>query len=177
MSVSLKSLIERLTPAARQALEQAANRALGRTHFEVEIEHVLLALLDQQDNAAQAALLALGIPADTLGRELDAAQDSFRTGNTRNPVLSAWLPRWLEKARLLASMEHSEADISTLDLLLALWHDDALRNAVQSSSRSLAAQGRYGGAARRLSRAAPPRRRRQCIACRPPGTGRRRHGT
>ncbi|WP_159877067.1 type VI secretion system ATPase TssH [Aquitalea denitrificans] len=154
MSVSLKSLIERLTPAARQALEQAASRALGRTHFEVEIEHVLLALLDQQDNAALAALLALGLPIDQLGRELDAAQDSFRSGNTRNPVLSAWLPRWLEKAWLLASMEHGESDISTLDMLLTLWRDDTLRNAVQDSSRTLAVQDSslLNGAYRELRR-------------------------
>ncbi|WP_137009664.1 type VI secretion system ATPase TssH [Aquitalea aquatilis] len=140
MSVSLKSLIERLTPTARQAVEQAASRALARTHFEVEIEHVLLAMLDQADNAALSALQALGLPVVQVNRELDAALDAFRSGNTRNPVLSAWLPQWLEKAWLLASMEYGQDSISTLDLLLVLWRDDALRNALQSGSRSLARQ-------------------------------------
>jgi type VI secretion system protein VasG len=140
MSVSLKSLIERLTPTARQAVEQAASRALARTHFEVEIEHVLLAMLDQADNAALSALQALGLPVAQVNRELDAALDAFRSGNTRNPVLSAWLPQWLEKAWLLASMEYGQDSISTLDLLLVLWRDDALRNALQSGSRSLARQ-------------------------------------
>ncbi|MDR1660926.1 MAG: type VI secretion system ATPase TssH, partial [Azoarcus sp.] len=111
MTTSLKSLISRLTPIARRAVEEAASRALARTHFEVEIEHVLLALLDQTDNAFVAALRASGADSARLERNLDAALDGFRTGNTRNPVLSIWLPRWLERAWLIASAEWGEADI------------------------------------------------------------------
>ncbi|MFB9160295.1 Clp protease N-terminal domain-containing protein, partial [Chromobacterium violaceum] len=148
MSVSLKSLIDRLTPTARQAIEQAASRALARTHFEIEIEHVLLAMFDQDDNAALAALRALGADLGRVERELDAALDNFRSGNTRNPVLSSWLPKWLEKAWLLASAEHGQDSVSTLDLLLALWQDDALRGALQSGAPALARQdaGRLSGA-------------------------------
>jgi type VI secretion system protein VasG len=138
MSVSLKSLIDRLTPTARQAIEQAASRALARTHFEIEIEHVLLAMFDQDNNAALAALRALGADLSRLERELDAALDAFRSGNTRNPVLSGWLPKWLEKAWLQASAEHGQDNVSTLDLMLALWQDDALRGALQSGAPALA---------------------------------------
>ncbi|MBN3006657.1 type VI secretion system ATPase TssH [Chromobacterium alkanivorans] len=148
MSVSLKALIDRLTPTARQAIEQAASRALARTHFEIEIEHALLAMFDQDNNAALAALHALGADLPRIERELEAALDAFRSGNTRNPVLSAWLPKWLEKAWLLASAEQGQADVSTLDLLLALWQDEALRGALQSGSAALARQdaGRLQGA-------------------------------
>ncbi len=138
MSISLKALIERLTPVARQAVEQAASRALSRTHFEVEIEHVLLALLAQDQHAALAALRSLGAPLNRIEDELDNALDCFRSGNTRNPVLSSWLPKWLEKAWLLASTEFNQHDVSTLDLLLALWRDPALRGALQSGSPTLA---------------------------------------
>nr|WP_199067022.1 type VI secretion system ATPase TssH [Chromobacterium sp. ASV5] len=140
MSVSLKSLIDRLTPTARQSIEQAASRALSRTHFEIEIEHALLAMLDQDNNALLAALRALGADLPRIERELDAALEAFRSGNTRNPVLSGWLPKWLEKAWLLASAEHGENDVSTLDLLLALLSDDALRGALQSGAPTLARQ-------------------------------------
>ncbi|MCP1293262.1 type VI secretion system ATPase TssH [Chromobacterium sp. S0633] len=148
MSVSLKALIDRLTPTARQAIEQAASRALARTHFEIEIEHALLAMFDQDNNAALAALHALGADLPRIERELEAALDAFRSGNTRNPVLSAWLPKWLEKAWLLASAEQGQDDVSTLDLLLALWQDEALRGALQSGSAALARQdaGRLQGA-------------------------------
>nr|WP_294864461.1 type VI secretion system ATPase TssH [uncultured Pseudogulbenkiania sp.] len=137
MSVSLKSLIERLTPLARQSVEQAASRALSRTHYEIEIEHVLLTLLDQDMNAARAALPAAGGDLADLQRGLEGALDGFRTGNTRNPVLSAWLPKWLEKAWLLASAEFGQESVSTLDLLLALLRDESLRPAVQSSCPAL----------------------------------------
>ncbi|MDR0702321.1 MAG: type VI secretion system ATPase TssH, partial [Azoarcus sp.] len=137
MTTSLKSLISRLTPIARRAVEEAASRALARTHFEVEIEHVLLALLDQTDNAFVAALRASGADSARLERNLDAALDGFRTGNTRNPVLSIWLPRWLERAWLIASAEWGEADISSFDLLLAILTDDGLRGALQFSGEAL----------------------------------------
>ncbi|WP_434630270.1 type VI secretion system ATPase TssH [Chromobacterium sp. CV08] len=148
MSVALKSLIDRLTPTARQAIEQAASRALARTHFEIEIEHVLLAMFDQDDNAALAALRALGADLSRVERELDAALDNFRSGNTRNPVLSSWLPKWLEKAWLSASAERGQDKVSTLDLLLALWQDEALRGTLQSGAPALARQdaGRLDGA-------------------------------
>ena len=94
-------------------------------------------MLDQDNNAALSALIALAAPMDRIDQELDAALDGFRSGNTRNPVLSAWLPRWLEKAWLVASAEQMSSDISTLDLLLALIRDESLRGALHSTTPSL----------------------------------------
>jgi len=131
MTVPLKALIERLTPQARQSLEQAASRALSRTHFDVEIEHVLLAMLDQPGNAALSGLAAVGVSLAVVETALLQALDSFRSGNSRNPVLSAMLPKWLEAAWLSASATHGQQQVSTLDLLLSLGEDDALRAAVQ----------------------------------------------
>ena len=132
-SIPLKPLVGRLTPVSRRALEEAANRALARTHHEIEIEHVVLALLDQTDNAFTAALSALGADTAQLERNLEKTLDSFRSGNTRNPVFSVWLPRWLERAWLIASAGRDEGNISSLDLLLALLTDDTMRGAVLSS--------------------------------------------
>ncbi|WP_047395345.1 type VI secretion system ATPase TssH [Chitinibacter sp. ZOR0017] len=138
MSTPLKSLINRLTPTARRAVEEAASRALSRSHFEIEIEHVVLALLSQDDNAGVAALRSLGSNIEQIERELDRALEQFRTGNTRNPVLSSLLPKWLEKAWLMASTEFGQDDVSTLDLLLALVRDDALKATIHSSAATLA---------------------------------------
>lgn len=167
MSTSLKALVDRLTPTARQCIEQAASRALSRTHFEVEIEHVLLALLDQDQNAARSALAAGGVDPVRVERELEAALDTFRSGNTRNPVLSSWLPKWLEKSWLLASAEFAQTQTSTLDLLLTLLRDDALRSALSGSVPALyrlsadalqqgyAALRQHGGEAGDVAPAAP----------------------
>jgi type VI secretion system protein VasG len=47
MTTTLKTLITKLNRSCRTAAEQAASLTLSRGHFEVDIEHLLLALLDQ----------------------------------------------------------------------------------------------------------------------------------
>jgi ATP-dependent Clp protease ATP-binding subunit ClpA len=46
MGVNLKSLIGKLNDTMRLALEGAAGLCLVRTHYDIEIEHVLATLLD-----------------------------------------------------------------------------------------------------------------------------------
>ena len=46
MSVNLKSLIGKLNDTVRGTLEGAAGLCLSRTHYDVEIEHFLVKLLD-----------------------------------------------------------------------------------------------------------------------------------
>ncbi|XZG71798.1 type VI secretion system ATPase TssH [Chitinibacteraceae bacterium HSL-7] len=139
MTTPLKALVAKLTPAARRALEDAASRALGRSHFEIDVEHVITALIDQDDNALCAALRASPVVPSKLTRELDAALDSFKSGNTRNPVLSDTLPHWLEQAWLAASTAHGETDISSLDLLIALFSSDKLKLQTLATLPSLGA--------------------------------------
>ena len=46
---NLKSLIEKLNTACRKSLESAAGLCLSHTHYDVELEHFLIKLLDIQD--------------------------------------------------------------------------------------------------------------------------------
>ena len=130
----LKTLVKRLTPISHRAFNDAANRTLSRTHHEIEIEHVLLALLDQTDNAMSAALRALGTDIDRLQRDIEQAVDGFRSGSTRNPLFSVSLAKWLERAWMIASAGRGEENLSSLDLLLALLADDTLRSTITSSA-------------------------------------------
>jgi type VI secretion system protein VasG len=50
MSVNLKSLIGKLNHETRNAVEAAAGICLSRTHYDVEIEHFLVKLLDASDS-------------------------------------------------------------------------------------------------------------------------------
>ena len=45
MTTNLKSLIGRLGHICRNAMEAAAGMCMSRTHYEVEVEHVLLKLM------------------------------------------------------------------------------------------------------------------------------------
>ena len=46
MNVNLRSLIGKLNTTTRNALEGAAGLCLSRTHYDMEIEHFLMKLLD-----------------------------------------------------------------------------------------------------------------------------------
>ena len=46
MGVNMRALIGKLNDPARRALENAAGFCLSRTHYEVEMEHYLMKLLD-----------------------------------------------------------------------------------------------------------------------------------
>jgi len=49
MAVNLRSLIGKFNSATRSATEAAAGLCLARTHFDVELEHYLLKLVDSTD--------------------------------------------------------------------------------------------------------------------------------
>ena len=61
MSVNLKSLIAKLNPAARGAVESAAGLCVSSTHYDVEIEHFLAKLLDRTDNDFAYVLKHFGV--------------------------------------------------------------------------------------------------------------------
>ena len=50
MNVSLKPLIGKLNHATRSALEAAAGLCVSRTHYDVEVEHYLMKLLESQSD-------------------------------------------------------------------------------------------------------------------------------
>ena len=52
--MNLKSLIGKLNDSTRGAMEAAAGLCLARTHYDIEVEHFLLKLLDSSDNDAAA---------------------------------------------------------------------------------------------------------------------------
>ena len=133
MTTNLKSLISKLNPTCRRGLESAANLALSRTHYEVDIEHLLVELLDAQDADCTVILRAFEVsPADLLS-DLLAALARFKNGNTRNPVLAERIPLWMETAWLLASVDYGATRLRSGFLLLALLATPALFRPVEAS--------------------------------------------
>ena len=63
--------LDRLTDAARAALEKAFQRAAELRHASVEPEHLLFALLDASDGPTTALLQSLHVPIDRLRSRLD----------------------------------------------------------------------------------------------------------
>ena len=70
MGVNLRALIGKLNDETRTALEAAAGLCLSRTHYDVEIEHYLMKLLDQTDGDCAAILKHYGVDRSRLAAEL-----------------------------------------------------------------------------------------------------------
>jgi type VI secretion system protein VasG len=131
---NLKSLISRLNPTCRSATEAAANLCMSRTHYEVDLEHLLVKLLEQDSNDVNRLLHHYGISGSHLEKDLFAEMDSFKTGNTRTPVLSTRLPKLFEQAWLLASVEKQVTRIRSGHLLQALLTDPELAQIAHRTS-------------------------------------------
>ena len=105
MSINLKTLIGKLNDTCRNAATRAASICVGLGQYEVDQEHLLLALLENP--RSDMVLLARHFDVDTsrLQADLQAEIARFRSGNARTPVFSARLPKLFEHAWLIASLD------------------------------------------------------------------------
>jgi len=134
--MELASLIGRLNPDNRRALERAAQRCLQRGHHFVEIEHLLLELLDIEGGDFAFLLPRFGLERDALTAEINKALDLFKGGSTRTPALSSHTLGLLEDAVVQASVLGIDSIRSGL-LLLALIDRDERRSLLLNSASSL----------------------------------------
>jgi type VI secretion system protein VasG len=137
MSVNLKSLIGKLNPSTRAALEGAAGLALSRTHYDIEIEHFLRKLLDATDSDAAHIMRHFGVDAARLTQELDRSLDRLKTGNARTPAISPSLLKMFTEAWTIGSIEFGDGQIRTGLSLLALLSNEELARMVRDISKEL----------------------------------------
>lgn len=138
MSVNLKSLIGRLNDTCRQALEGAAGLCLSRTNYDVEVEHLLLKLLEVPDTDLAKILRRFEIDASRFAKDVVRALDRLKTGNARTPALSPRLPRLIEKAWVVASIEYGASRVRSGHLVQVLLTDDDLSRLAREISKDLA---------------------------------------
>ena len=138
MTVNIRSLVGRLNAATRTAMEGAAGLCLSRGHYDVEIEHLLLKLVETENSDLRRILRQFDVEPSAFERELGKALDGFKSGNTRTPALSPQIPQLFERAWIYASVEFGESRVRSGHLLVALLADDELRRLV-SGFKSLAA--------------------------------------
>ncbi|MCC6825806.1 MAG: type VI secretion system ATPase TssH [Acidobacteria bacterium] len=135
MNVNLKSLVARLNDTCRNALEGAAGLCLSRTNYDIEIEHILAKLLEQDDTDLHKICSHYEVNIDRLSKDVSEALDRLKTGNTRTPGLSDRLPRWIQDAWLLASVDFGAARVRSGHLVLALVLNDGLARIAREISR------------------------------------------
>lgn len=74
----LKSLVEKLSPSSKMALEAATAKCQSRSHYSVEIEHWLDAILEQKDSDIRLLLNAFSIDVDRVKYQLQQALETLR---------------------------------------------------------------------------------------------------
>ncbi len=137
MNVNLRSLINRLNHETRSTVESAAGLCLSRTHYDVEVEHFLLKVLDKTDTDAAAIFRHFGLDRARLTRQLTATIDRFKTGNARTPTLSPDLVKLLSDAWMVGSVDHEGATVRTGHVILALAGTPDLMRRMAESTREL----------------------------------------
>ncbi len=137
MGLNLRSLIAKLNDSARLTLEAAAGFCMSRTHYDVEIEHYLMKLLDSSDADLAFILKQFGVDKSRLAAELTRSLDKLKSGNARTPALSPSLLKMLTNAWTIGSIDFGATRIRTGFTILALVSDDELARIVREVSKEL----------------------------------------
>ncbi len=131
---NIKSLIGKLNETCRKALESAAGLCLSQTHYEVDIEHFLIKLLEMPDTDLQKILRHFEINESRLVDDLTRAMEGFKTGNARTPALSPRLPKMVEEAWLVASIDYQMPLIRSGHIILSLLSNNEMAHMLTASS-------------------------------------------
>jgi type VI secretion system protein VasG len=132
---NLKSLIGKLNDPARSALEAAAGLCLSRTHYDIEVEHYLMKLLDSADNDFASIARHFEVDKSRLSTELTRSLDKLKSGNARTPAISPTILKMLVTAWTIGSIDFDAGQIRTGFTILALASDDDLRRLMRETSR------------------------------------------
>ena len=140
MDINLKTLIAKLNDATRSAATRAAGICVGLGQYEVDIEHLFLALLEQPGSDLVVVARASDVSLAGLESDLRKEVERLPSGSARTPVFSRHLPVLFEHAWLIASLGASghPQHIRSGHLLLALLTEPGLAQLAQRASRHFA---------------------------------------
>ena len=120
MASNLKGLIGKLNDTSRNALEAGAGFCLSRTHYDIEIEHFLMKLLEVTDSDLQHILKHFAVNKSHLASDLTVSLDKLKTGNARTPVFSPSLVKMLSEAWTIGSLDFGAAQVRSGFCILAI---------------------------------------------------------
>ena len=128
MELNLKALINKMNQVTKSALESSAGYCMNRGHYNVEIEHFLFKLLEENSTDLQRILNMLSVNPDILKTELNSSLDRLQTGNVKPPALSLELVNLIKQSWVISSIEFEHQIISSAHIIGALLIDDKLRS-------------------------------------------------
>ena len=133
----IRRLVGKLGEQCKRALEEAIRFALLRGHYNVELEHWLLKLLDVADTDLALCFKHYDVDPGRLAGDLNQALERIKKGNTRSPGLSQQLVALMQESWIVASVTCESSFIRSGHLLLTLVSDDVLSRWTREASREL----------------------------------------
>ena len=135
MIANVKTLIEKLNEPTRKTLEAAAGFCLARTHYDIEVEHYLMKLLDATDSDLGRILKYFSVDKSRLTAEIGRSLDKLKSGNARTPSFSPTLMKVFTEGWMLGSIDYGAAQVRTGFTVLALCTNGELSRLMRDFSR------------------------------------------
>ncbi|QGU88113.1 type VI secretion system ATPase TssH [Erwinia sorbitola] len=120
IQVELSTLVDRLNPLARYALEAAAAHCVSQQDAEITVSHLLFQLVATPLCDVKLILSQAGVDGDELRAILDQPISAPQSVTQAYPAFSPLLVAWLQDSWLLASIEMAHSQLRSGVMLLAL---------------------------------------------------------
>jgi type VI secretion system protein VasG len=133
----MKPLVAKLNPTTRKAVEDGLGLCVAQTHYNLEVEHVLTKLLDSTDSDFFVILKQFGVDRSRLAKDLTAAVEGMKRGNSSRPFFSPTVLKMLSEAWSIGSLEFGGAQIRSGFIVMALVSDEDLSRIVRDVSKEL----------------------------------------
>jgi type VI secretion system protein VasG len=115
-----RALLHKLNPTCTRALERAVSACVGARQYEVTVEHVLRALLDDSESDVVKAFEYYDIDLGAVLGSLQHSIGDLRSGNAGKPVFGTLLFEWVQDAWIFASTELAATTVRSGALLCRL---------------------------------------------------------
>ncbi|EOD3176075.1 type VI secretion system ATPase TssH [Citrobacter freundii] len=120
IQIDVSTLVKRLNPFSRQALEMAATACMSLQATEITVSHVLMQMLAIPRSDLRVITEKAEIDKEELGQALTVEHYATTRHADSYPVFSPLLVEWLRDGWLLASAEMQQSELRGGTLLLAL---------------------------------------------------------
>ncbi|MFN0135142.1 MAG: type VI secretion system ATPase TssH [Phycisphaerae bacterium] len=119
-TVDMKLLRQQLNNTCVRALEQSAVNCINRTHYEINVEHMLAALLDIGSSDLMCILDHFKCDVSHVRNAVIRSLDEVKVGNSGRPAYSPFLAEWLSDGWQIGSLELGQKSIRSGALVMSL---------------------------------------------------------
>lgn len=141
IQIDLATLVKRLNPFSKQALEMAASECMSQHASEITVAHVLIQMLAIPRSDLRVIAERAEIDMDNLRQALTMENYASNRSADSYPSFSPMLVEWLKESWLLATAEMQQTELRGGVLLLALLHSP-LRYVLPAAARLMTAINR-----------------------------------